>query len=75
MEPDLHFTMQTRPSDWTRPADNYNSYGEAFVVDRIDMKKIAQDLVCLEEIHASQETDIVNDQDKEWIDDGSKLEV
>ena len=39
------------------------------------MKKIAQELVYLEEIHASQETDIVNDQDKEWIDDGSKLEV
>ena len=29
----------------------------------------------LEEIPASQHIDIVDDQDKEWIDDRSKIEV
>ena len=39
-EPDLPFTMQTSQSDGTRPRKKYNPYGDDFVVDRIDLKKI-----------------------------------
>ena len=72
MEPDLHFSMQTRQKDRTRPAKKQNSYGQDFVVDKIDLKKIEELLVGLEEITVSQYKDIVEDQDKEWIDDRSK---
>ena len=41
---------------------------------RIDLKKIVEDLVGLEEIPVSQEKAIVDDQDKEWIHDQSKPE-
>ena len=41
-------------------------------MDRIDLKKIAEELVGLEEIPASQDIDIVDDQDEEWFDDRSK---
>ena len=75
MEPYLPFTMQTRQSDRTRPEKKYNPYGNDFVVDRIDLKKIVQELVGLEEIPFSQDIDTVEDQDKEWIDDRSKPEV
>ena len=44
-------------------------------MDRIDLKKISEDLVGLDEIPVSQNTDIVDDQDNEWIDDRSKPEV
>ena len=44
-------------------------------MDRIDLKKIEEELVGLEEIPASQDIDIVDDQDKEWIDDRSGPEV
>ena len=39
------------------------------------MKRIAEDLVGLEEITTSQEVDIVDDQDNEWSDDRSKSEM
>ena len=67
--------MGTRQSDRTRPAKKNNPYRDDFVVERIDLKKILEELVGLEEIPASQDIDIVDDQDKEWIDDRSKLEV
>ena len=41
-------------------------------MDRIDLKRIVEDLVGLEEIAGSQDLDIVDDQGKEWIDDRSK---
>ena len=72
MEPDLLFSMLTRQSDKTRPAKKYNPYGDDFVMDRIDLKKIREDVACLEEIRASQDIDIVDDQDKEGIDDRSQ---
>ena len=65
MEPDLPFTMQTRQSDITRTAKKYNPYGDDFVVDRIDLKKMVEELMGLEEIAASQDIDIVDDQDEE----------
>ena len=60
LEPDFPFTIQTRQSDKTR-----------LVVDRIDLKKIMEEVVGLEEITVSQYIDIVDDRDKEWIDDGT----
>ena len=75
LEPDLPFTMQTLQSDGTRPRKKYNPYGDDFVVDRIDLKKIVEEVVGLEEITVSQDIDIVDDDDDEWVDDRSKPEV
>ena len=43
-------------------------------MDRIDLKKIGEEVVGLEEITVSQEVDIVDDHDYEWVDDRSKPE-
>ena len=75
MEPDLPFTIQTRQNDMTRSKKKYNPYGDDFVVDRIDLKKIVEEVVGLEDITVSQDIDKVDDQDKEWIEDRSKPEV
>ena len=64
IEPDLLFSMQT-----------YKPYGDNFVVDRTDLKKIVENSVGLEEITVSQDVDIVFDQDREWIDGRSKPDV
>ena len=44
-------------------------------MDRIDLKKIVEEVVGLEEITVSQDIDIVDDLDDEWVDDRSKPEV
>ena len=44
-------------------------------MDRIDLKKIAEELVGLEEIPASQDIKTVDEQDEEWIDDRYRPEV
>ena len=44
-------------------------------MDRIDLKKIVEEVVGLEEITVSQDIDIVDDHDDEWVDDRSKPEV
>ena len=44
-------------------------------MDRIDLKKIVEEVVGLEEITVSQDIDIVDDHDEEWIEDRSKPEV
>ena len=75
LEPDLLFTIQTRQNDRTRPRKRYNPYSDDFVVDRIDLKKILEDVVGLEEITVSQDIDIIDDHDEEWVDDQSKPEV
>ena len=75
LEPDLPFTIQTRQSDRTRLTKKYSLYGDDFVVDRIDLKNIVEELVGLEKITVSQDIDIVDDRDEEWIDDRSKPEV
>ena len=74
LEPDLPFTIQTRQNDRTRSKKKYNPYGDDFVVDRIDLKKIMEEVVGLEGITVSQEIDIVDDHDEEWIVDRSKPE-
>ena len=55
LEPDLPFTIQTRQKDGMRPRKKYNPYGDDFVVDRIDLKKIVEEVVGLEEITVSQD--------------------
>ena len=75
MEPDLLFTIQTRQSDRTRLTKKYNPYGDDFVVDRVDLKKIVEEVVGLEGRTVSQDIDIVDDHDEEWIEDRSKPEV
>ena len=75
LQTDLPFTIQTRQSDRTRLTKKYNPYRDEFLVDRIDLKKIVEELVGLEEITVSQDIDIVDDRDEEWIDDRSKPEV
>ena len=44
-------------------------------MDKIDLKKIVEEAVGLEEITVSQDIDIVDDHDDEWVDDRSKPEV
>ena len=75
LEPDLPFTIQTRQNDMTRFRKKYNHYGENFVVDRIDLKKMGEEVVGLEEITVSQDIDIADDHDDEWVDERSKPEV
>ena len=53
----------------------YNPYGDDFVVDRIDLKKIGDEVVGLEGKTVSQDIDIIDDHDEEWVDDRSKPEV
>ena len=71
LEPNLPFTIQTRQSDRTRLTKKYNPYGDNFVVDRKDLKKIVEEMMGLEEITLSQDIDVVDDHDEEWIDDRS----
>ena len=75
LETDLPFTIQTRQNDRTITKKNYNPYGDVFVVDRIDLKKIVEEVVSTEGITVSQDIDIVDDHDEEWIEDRSKPEV
>ena len=75
LEPDLPFATQTRQSDRTRLTRKYNPCRDDFVVDRMDLKKMGEELVGLEEITVSQDIDIVDDHDEEWIDDRSKPKV
>ena len=75
LEPDLPFTIQTRQNDRKRSKKKYNPYGDDFVVDRIDLNKIVEEVVGLEDITVSQDIDIVDYHDEEWIEDRSKHEV
>ena len=75
LKSDLPFTMQTRQNDRTRSKRKYNPYGDDFVVDRIDLKKMGEEVVGLEEVTVSQDIDIVDDHDDEWVVDRSKPEV
>ena len=74
-EPDLPFTMQTRQSNRVIPVKKYNPYENDFVVDRIYLEKLREEQVGLEEIIASKEVDIVDDQNNEWMKDQFNPEV
>ena len=42
LEPDLPFAIQIRQKDMTKSKKKYNPYGDDFVVDRKDLKKIVE---------------------------------
>ena len=44
-------------------------------MDRIDLKKIGEEVVGLEEITVSQDIDIIDDHDEEWVNDRSKPKI
>ena len=67
--------METRQNERARPSKKYNPYGDNFIVDKIDLKKIVEEFVVLEEMTASQDIVILDDQDKECFEDWSKSEV
>ena len=69
LEPDLPFTIQTRHNDRTGIKKKYNPYGDDFVVGRIGLKKIVEEVVGLEDITVLQDIDIVDDHDEEWIEE------
>ena len=73
--PQLYQTELLFRSHEMRSRKKYNPYGDDFVVDRIDLKKIVEEVVGLEEITVSQDRDIVDDHNDEWVDDWSKPEV
>ena len=50
MEADLPITIQTGQSDRIRLTKKFNPYGNNFAVDRIDLKKLVEEVVGLEEI-------------------------
>ena len=75
LEPDLPFTIQTRQNDRTRYKKKHNPYSDDIVVDRIDLNKIMEEVVGLEGTTVSQDIDIVDDHDQEWIEDRSNPEV
>ena len=65
LEPDLPFTTQTRQNDGARPKKKYNPYGDGFVVDRIDLKNMVEEVVGLEGIRVSRDIDRVDVHDQE----------
>ena len=44
-------------------------------MDRIDLNKIVEEVVGLEDITVSQDFEIADDHDELWIEDRSKLQV
>ena len=75
IEPDLPLTMETRQGKRERNKKKYNPYGEDFVVDRIVLSNVADSIVGLDNKVVSQEIDLINDTDQDWIDDHLEAEV
>ena len=69
MEPVLLFFIRTRQNEREKFAKKCNPYRDVFIVDGIDLKRLAEDLVGLEELTASQEVN------NESLDDRSKPEL
>ena len=73
--PDFPFTMETRQGKTGSIKKKYNPYGVDFVVDRIVLRDVADSIEGLGEVVVSQEIDLINDTDQDWIDDCSEPEV
>ena len=67
--------MDTRQGKRGRNKKEYNPYGEDFVVDSIVLSDVADSIVGLDEIVVSQEIELINDTDQNWIDDRSEPEL
>ena len=75
VEPDFPFTMETRQGTRGRNKKKYNPYEEDFVVDVILLSDVADSIVGLNKKVVSQEIDLINDTDQDWINDSSEPEV
>ena len=75
IQTDFRFTMETRQSKKGRSKKKYNPYCEDFVIDRIVLSDMMDSLVGLDEVTAPREIDLVNDMDRDWIDDRPEPEV
>ena len=67
--------METRQIKKGRNKKKYNRYGEDFVIDKTPLSDIMDSLVGLDEVAVTNEIDLVNDMDQDWIDDRSEPEV
>ena len=75
VEPDFPFTMGTRQGKRGSNKKNYNPYEEDFAVGRIVLSDVAYSIVVLDEIVVSQEIDLINHTDQDWINDRSEPEL
>ena len=66
---DFPLTTETRQSKRVKNKKKYNSYGENFVVDRIVLDDVTDSIVGLDEIVVSQDIDLINDTETDWLDD------
>ena len=67
--------METRQGKRGRNKKKYNPYGEDFVVDSIVLSDVADSIVGVDERVVSQEIELINDTDQDWIDDRSEPEL
>ena len=67
--------METRQGKLRRNKKKYNPYGEDFVVDRIVLNNVADSIVGPDKIVVSQEIDLINKTDQDWIDNHSEPKV
>ena len=75
LELDFSLTMETRQSRRGRNKKKYNPYVEDFVVDRIVLDDVADSVVGLDEIVVSQNVDLIDDTETDWIDNRSEPET
>ena len=75
VQPDFPLTMETGQSKKGKNKKKYNPYGEDFIKDRIVLSDMMESLMGLDEIAVPREIDLVNDMDRERINDRSKPEI
>ena len=61
--------METRQNKRGRDKKNYDSYDEDLVVDRNALNDMTDSIVGLDELMVSQDIDLVDDTEADWIDD------
>ena len=60
-EPDLPITAGTRSGNRRRTGMRYNRYGDDFLVDKIQPDELSEELLCVDELVADDEWQIIND--------------
>ena len=68
-------TMETRQCNSERNNKKYIPYGEDFVVDKTVLDDVTDLIVGLDEIVVSQNMDLIDDTETDWIDDQPEPEV
>ena len=74
VQPGFPFYRETCQSKRRKGKKKYNPYGEDFVIDRIVLSDMMDSLVGLDEVLVLQKIDLVNDTERDWIDDCSEPE-